>query len=792
MPGTFGDVRRDQKESVIAAGAAATRSGAQTVDGVAVTVTSPPQEVLVLNGDGTDGFYQVNTGAWTRRRDSVSAAMLTPGFVVYVEQGTANGGQTLQYQGTTNLTPGTDAWTMVSVGVVLPGTSTDNAAVRWDGTNGDTLQNSEVLIADGDTTGTMTLQPATAATAGSITFMEDTSNGTNTVTVIASADLGANRTLTLPDDTGTVVQAGAALTDNRLMRGDVAAADEFGVQNTGITADDSDNVSGVGTLGTSGAITVGTTTQLTPESAAGPGTLVLAADTDDGAFGITLTPPAATGAARVLTLPDDTGTVVQAGAAISDNVLMRGDVAAADEFGIQDTGVTVDDSDNASGFGTIGATGTITSTSATSFVGGAASTTRGSVRLLNANNAFTVDVVPPGTPGASRTATLPDGDYTLVGTSGLGATDNRLMRTDGTTGEVAQGTGITVDDSDNLSGIGTLTTTGDLTVGGDLVVRGDTTQIDSETVLIADNHLYLNQDYTTAVAQTGGLAVNYLPTATADTAAAGGFATTSTLATTGAATFSALDFIQISGADDPDNDGIYEVTSHAANVLTIDTTPVHAFCGTAFVVDASDTSAVITKVTIALLQTGTDGLWETAAGADSTTLTGDIGNLYKVGGADVANTDGGTGVDSSAFTGVAKVAAGTWSASAIDAGDLGVSAAVASGASEGAPSFYHEVSIAGGANGDVDVAPNDNVKVIGFKFYQTGAAGTAPTLQLKDDDGNAITNAVAINGGAASIYQPDTMTIANWDETGNIEVETRSGGADFPAGTLLIECLRIA
>lgn len=38
----------------------------------------------------------------------------------------------------------------------------------------------------------------------------------------------------------------------------------------------------------------------------------------------------------------------------------------------------------------------------------------------------------------------------------VGATDNRLVRSDGTGGSTVQSTGITVDDSDNVSGVGTL------------------------------------------------------------------------------------------------------------------------------------------------------------------------------------------------------------------------------------------------------------------------------------------------------------------------------------------------
>ena len=62
-----------------------------------------------------------------------------------------------------------------------------------------------------------------------------------------------------------------------------------------------------------------------------------------------------------------------------------------------------------------------------------------------------------------------------------------------------------------------------LLVDGDLTVNGTTTTVHSQQVNIRDNHLYLNADYTTTVAETGGLVINVLPTATADTVAAGGF-----------------------------------------------------------------------------------------------------------------------------------------------------------------------------------------------------------------------------------------------------------------------------
>jgi hypothetical protein len=59
-----------------------------------------------------------------------------------------------------------------------------------------------------------------------------------------------------------------------------------------------------------------------------------------------------------------------------------------------------------------------------------------------------------------------------VFTAGMGATDNRLVRTDGTSTKKTQGTGITVDDSDNVTGVVGLNTTW-LSVGTAMVHVAD-------------------------------------------------------------------------------------------------------------------------------------------------------------------------------------------------------------------------------------------------------------------------------------------------------------------------------
>ena len=185
------------------------------------------------------------------------------------------------------------------------------------------------------------------------------------------------------------------------------------------------------------------------------------------------------------------------------------------------------------------------------------------------------------------------------------------------------------------------------TVKGDLVVDGTTTTVHSEEVNLAANHMNLNAGYTTVAAQNGGIDVAYLPTATTDTSDTGGFATTTTVKTVGAATFAAKDFVQISGSANPENDGIFEVLTHAANTLTIDSTPVFSFCNTAFVVDTTDTTAVITKVNYALLQCKTDGVWQTGKGADSDAMTASLADVASatLGWDDVLSNDAHSGAN---------------------------------------------------------------------------------------------------------------------------------------------------
>lgn len=181
-----------------------------------------------------------------------------------------------------------------------------------------------------------------------------------------------------------------------------------------------------------------------------------------------------------------------------------------------------------------------------------------------------------------------------------------------------------------------------LVVSGNLDVQGTITTVNSEVVNIADEFLLLSSNYTTAAARESGLVVNYLPTATVDTVAAGGFTagvagvSNPTVATTGAATFSAGDVVVITGADDEANNGLFEVNTHAASVLELRGIGVTATTFTFFQNQLTTDATVagdITQVNISVLQSGTDGIWEVGAGDNSASIT--FADLVTSGAADL-------------------------------------------------------------------------------------------------------------------------------------------------------------
>lgn len=101
--------RQDFKHSVqVATTAAITLSGLQTVDGVALQAGT---RVLVKDQTAAkdNGLYLVAAGAWTRSSDADSDAKVTPGLLVLVEKGTANGDSAWQLVSDAPITVGVTA-----------------------------------------------------------------------------------------------------------------------------------------------------------------------------------------------------------------------------------------------------------------------------------------------------------------------------------------------------------------------------------------------------------------------------------------------------------------------------------------------------------------------------------------------------------------------------------------------------------------------------------------------------------------------------------------------------------
>ena len=216
---------------------------------------------------------------------------------------------------------------------------------------------------------------------------------------------------------------------------------------------------------------------------------------------------------------------------------------------------------------------------------------------------------------------------------------NGAVTVSGLTTFTAAGTALTVTNNALISG--------SLIIGGNLTVQGTTTTTHSESVTIDDNNLYLNSNYTLAVAQTGGLTINYLPIATA-TVVTGAYVASvgpaNASVTTSATVFAPGQFIQFGSSLLPstNNTGLYEVLTHIAGVLTIKglgTTPtVEDFTQNDFVAGASD-GAAITRVNVSVMRAGTDGLWEMGLGAVtpvtfadvSTATTATLQSAYQAG-----------------------------------------------------------------------------------------------------------------------------------------------------------------
>ena len=262
-----------------------------------------------------------------------------------------------------------------------------------------------------------------------------------------------------------------------------------------------------------------------------------------------------------------------------------------------------------------------------------------------------------------------------VYTGGLGATDNRLVRTDGTDTKKIQGTGITVDDSDNISGVAALSSTtielghasdttlsrasaGNLAVEGNLVYRANGTDVplaDGGTgASLADP----NADRVMFWDDSAG-AVTWL------TVGAGLSITDTTLSAAGAGSgdvvgpASATDnaiarydgttgkLVQNSGVIVDDSANVSGIAALSATTIELghasDTTLSRSSAGVVAVegvpLAVNSTSATHTASTIELGHASDTTLARSSAG--NVSIEGNV--IYRAGGTDVPLADGGTG-----------------------------------------------------------------------------------------------------------------------------------------------------
>jgi len=89
-----------------------------------------------------------------------------------------------------------------------------------------------------------------------------------------------------------------------------------------------------------------------------------------------------------------------------------------------------------------------------------------SYRIINADATYSLTIKASGQtgvtflPGQTGVVAFNGTDYVIVGVVGAGtATDNAVARFDGTTGEILQSSGVTIDDSNNVSGVAQLNIT---------------------------------------------------------------------------------------------------------------------------------------------------------------------------------------------------------------------------------------------------------------------------------------------------------------------------------------------
>lgn len=314
------------------------------------------------------------------------------------------------------------------------------------------------------------------------------------------------------------------------------------------------------------------------------------------------------------------------------------------------------------------------------------------------------------------------------------STANTLPRFSSTTGRALTTTGVTVDASDNMSGIVNLTTTGANVLGG----ANKTVQLSAlGAVAIAGNDLLTNATYNSNPPITGGLAVVYDPTTVQNAVAGAAFSSTTTVVTNNTNSFAAGDIIQIVGAANANNNGIFEVASYASSTITITGSPVETFSKNVFVADAT-VAGTITKVAISHIRASTTGQWQTGYGSVAPITYTDL-------------SSGLTGAGSANRVAV-------WS-SATNVSYYNVSIDSNSNLDMQTNSARHIIqsneALSVGASGNVNPSANKDITFITISD-NTHCTGTMPAAQFVGQTHMIVVSAV---GGGAARYD---LTVANY------------------------------
>ena len=242
--------------------------------------------------------------------------------------------------------------------------------------------------------------------------------------------------------------------------------------------------------------------------------------------------------------------------------------------------------------------------------------------------------------------------------------------------------------------------------------------------------------------------------------------TNPTVSTTGGATFSATDLIQITGATNAANNGLFEVLSHAANVLTIRgvgaTANVLMVTQDQFVTDTT-VAGSICKVNVSIIQANTDGNWEVGKGSSNAISFAELGTSGALtldgaynGGHSITVDDGAVSLVQSKTTETTGTLAVTYAASAFTGTPHGIVVDMSTATSVTNGSDVYGMSLKGKANAGAGTTiglyvdsgwDGAGIQLIDDQKIAFGTTlSTAPTLYYDTSAGNKL----ILAGGSTS------------------------------------------